>query len=168
MMCITSHVSIPRATFPVQTLVDLIRERIVITVVEIQELLGPISAVTAKRKLAAAGCRSSYSHKGRYYTLDELTDYDAHGLWSYQGIRFSRNGRLTATLVDLVDQASAGLFARDLKEIVKIEVFVALNQLVRTGRLSRVRIEDRYLYFSSNKAIRRRQRRHRRPSARHQ
>ncbi|MDE2956204.1 MAG: hypothetical protein OXU68_04230 [Bacteroidota bacterium] len=94
-----------------------------ITVIEIQELLGPVSAVTAKRKLKAAGCRSSYSHNGRYYTLDELADYDAHGLWSYKGIRFSRNGALMATLVDLVDQSSAGLFACDLKEKVKVEIF---------------------------------------------
>ena len=159
--CITSLVSMLRAAFSVQTLVDLIRDRSVITVVEIQELLGPVSAVTAKRKLAAAGCRSSYSHNCRYYTLDELADYDAYGLWSYQGIRFSRNGRLAATLVDLADQASADLFACDLKEIVKIEVFLALNQLVRSGRLSRVRVEDRYLYCSSIKAIRRCQRRHR-------
>ena len=167
---ITMHTplfAMPRATtFSTQAITVLIRERIVVTLPDLQAALGPVGERTARYKLAAAGCRSSYSHNGRYYTLDELADYDAHGVWSYGDIRFSQHGPLTATIAALVNQAHAGLFARDLKQMVKLDMLPTLSKLAQEGRVSRVKVEDRYLYCSSDTATRRRQRRnHTRPPA---
>ena len=41
------------------------------------------------RKLKDLGARTSYSHRGSYYTVDALADFDEHGLWSFAGVRFS-------------------------------------------------------------------------------
>ena len=156
----------PKESFPIQAVTDLVRERIVITLPELQDELGPVSHRTAQRKLAAAGCRSSYSHNGRYYTLDELADYDANGVWSYGNIRFSRHGTLTATVTTLVSQARAGLFSSDLKQMVQLDVLPTLSNLAQAGRVSRIKVGGRFLYCSNDVATRRRQRRnHARPPA---
>ena len=47
---------------------------------------------TAFRKLKDIDARTSYSHRGGYYTLDALADFDERGLWSFAGVRFSRAG----------------------------------------------------------------------------
>ena len=57
---------------------------------------------TAFRKLKDLAARTSYSHRGGYYTLDELVDFDERGLWSFAGVRFSRIGTLIATAESFV------------------------------------------------------------------
>ena len=105
-------------TFPAQPVISMLREKTVAQLDEIMEVFGSASRRTVCRKLVAAGCRSSYSHCGRFYTLDELAAYDKHGLWSYQGIRFSRAGTLLATAAGLVEEAPAGRFADELGRTV--------------------------------------------------
>ena len=126
------------------------------------EAFGSASRRTVCRKLAAAGCRSSYSHCGRFYTLDELAAYDEHGLWSYQGIRFSRAGTLLATAADLVEEARAGRFADELGRTVQVEVRNALGKLLRARRVAREKLDGRFLYCSATTPRRERQLRARR------
>ena len=140
-------------------MVALIRQRIVITLSELQAELGPVSLSTARLKLAAAGCRASYSHNGRYYTLDELADFDVYGIWSYGDIRFSRSGTLTATLEAITERAYRGLYARDLEQIVQVDVRSTLSRLAQAGRVSRVKAGGRYLYCSNDAARRQQQQR---------
>ena len=149
-------------TFPAQTVISLLREKTVAQLDEILEAFGTASRRTVCRKLVAAGCRSSYSHCGRFYTLDELAAYDEHGLWSYQGIRFSRAGTLLATAADLVEQAPAGRFAEELGQIVQVEVRNTLGKLVRARRLAREKLDGRFLYCSPTPQRRERQVRTRR------
>ena len=135
-------------TFTTQTVISLLREK---TVTELDEILGAFGTASRRtvcRKLVAAGCRSSYSHCGRFYTLDELAAYDEQGLWSYQGIRFSRAGTLLATAAVLVEQAPAGRFADELGRIVQVEVRNALGKLVRARGLAREKLDGRFLYCS--------------------
>ena len=63
---------------------------------------------TAFRKLKDLDARTSYSHRGGYYTLDALADFDERGLWSFAGVRFSRAGTLLATAESFVKHAAAG------------------------------------------------------------
>ena len=149
-------------TFPTQTVISLLREKTVAELDEILEAFGTASHRTVCRKLVAAGCRSSYSHGGRFYTLDELATYDEHGLWSYQGIRFSRAGTLLATAAGLVEQAPAGWFADELGRIVQVAVHNALGKLVRARRVARERLDGRFLYCSPTPQRRERQLRTRR------
>ena len=149
----------PRTPCSSQPLVDLIRERKVVMYADLQNALGPVSRQTVYRKMLEIEVRSSYSHGGRYYTLDECADYDSNGLWSYGEIHFSRHNTLNDTLVYLVDQP-CGLLARDLKQTVKLEVLTVLRRLIKTGRMFRTKIGDHYVYFSTN-ADRRRRQRHR-------
>ena len=149
-------------TFPTQTVISLLREKTVAELDEILEAFGTASRRTVCRKLVAASCRSSYSHGGRFYTLDELATYDEHGLWSYQGIRFSRAGTLLATAAGLVEHAPAGWFADELGRVVQVAVHNALGKLVRARRVARERLDGRFLYCSPAPQRRERQLRTRR------
>jgi len=154
-----------RRTLKINTVKDLIRSDTVVTFAEVKNAIGPVCHLTVNRVISQAGCRTSYSHNGRYYTLDELADYDHHGLWSYNDIRFSRNGPLTKTLITLIEQSSSGLFAEDLKSIVNVDVVATLTRLSKEGRVARKRIGRKYLYESTDSDTRKQQRRKKKESA---
>jgi len=145
----------------IQAVFFLIRQQTVVQLPEIHKALGPVSHGTVCRKLAQTDVQSSYSHRGRYYTLKELANFDANGIWTYGDIRFSKHGPLTTTLIALVDQSEAGLYARDLQQMVKLDVLSSLSRLVHAGRIARTKIAERYLYVSKNRSRRRIQLRHR-------
>ena len=148
-----------RKTLKINLVKKLIRKQTVVTFAEVCAALGPVCDLTVHQVMTQAGCRTSYSHNGRYYTLDELVEFDQNGLWSYNEIRFSREGTLTSTLTALIEQSSAGLFARDLQSIVKVDVLVTLTRLSQEDRVSRKKVGRRYLYISKDPGTRRRQRR---------
>ena len=79
--------------FSADTVVALLRQQTVAALPDVMAALGPrVSRRTAFRKLRDLDARTSYSHRGGYYTLDELADFDEHGLWAFAGVRFSRAG----------------------------------------------------------------------------
>ena len=137
-------------TYRAQDIVELLHQQTVATLPEIKAVLGTTSGDTAHRKLAAVGGRTSYSHRGRYYTLNELTDYDEHGLWSYGDIHFSAHGTLLKTGEHIIDRSASGYYMDEFSRLVKLDACHSLPQLVNAGRLTRERIDGRYLYCSSD------------------
>jgi hypothetical protein len=114
----------------------------------IAQALGRPSRITVFRKLAQLGARASYSHGGRFHTLDRLAAYDKNGLWSFRGVRFSRNGTLEKTIVYLVEHSPEGYFASELEALVQVRVHNTLAHLYALGRLDREQLVDQYLYLS--------------------
>jgi len=101
--------------------------------------------------------RSSYSHRGRYYTLAEIAQFDPQGLWSFQDVWFSRWGNLVTTVESLVSDAPQGYFANQLRQILRVEVKDTLLQLVEQRRIARQQVDGLFLYCSRDAALRRRQ-----------
>jgi len=64
---------------------------------ELKTALGTEVDVTVFRKLKQLSYRTSYAHRGSYYTLDETAQFDEKGLWSFNSVWFSREGTLLAT-----------------------------------------------------------------------
>ena len=87
------------------TLIDLFHRHTVASLSEVMAALGTRARRTAFRKLKELPYRTSYSHRGGYYTLEELIDFDQHGLWSFRAVRFSAAGTLLATTAELVSDA---------------------------------------------------------------
>lgn len=81
--------------------------------------------------------RSSYSHRGRYYPLAEIPRFDPPCLWSFQAVWFSRWGTLVAPVDSLVRDAPRGYVAEELRQLLHVEVKVALRQLVEQHGLAR-------------------------------
>ena len=136
-------------------LITLLRQRKIATMEDLKAALGTQADATVFRKLAGLEYRTSYSHRGRYYTLDELARFDELGLWSFRQVWFSRFGTLVSTVEALVGSAEAGYDTAELEAVLNVEAKGALLKLVRTGRLAREQVADRYVYLSTQAATRR-------------
>ena len=91
----------------------LLRNKIA-TLDELKQALGTAVDVTVFRKLKPLDYLTSYSHRGRYYTLREIARFDDHGLWSQADVWFSRFGTLLATAEAFVNRSPRGYFADEL------------------------------------------------------
>jgi hypothetical protein len=134
----------------------LLRNKIA-TLDELKQALGTSVDVTVFRKLKLLDYLTSYSHRGRYYTLREVARFDDHGLWSQAGVWFSRLGTLLATAEGFIHHSPRGYFADELAPAVHVEVQDALHQLTQQGRVSRQIVSGRYLYMATDTSIQRRQ-----------
>jgi hypothetical protein len=136
---------------------EFLRLKKIATLPELKQALGTDVDTTVFRKLKELSYRSSYSHRGRYYTLAEIPQFDPHGLWSFQTVWFSRWGNLLTTLEALVNAAPQGCFANELLPVLHVEVKDALLQLVEQHRIARQQVTGLFLYCSQDPALRRRQ-----------
>ena len=117
--------------FSADTIIALLRKQTIATLPEVMVALGPrASRRTTFRKLKDLDARTSYSHRGSYYTLDALADFDEHGLWSFAGVRFSRAGTLIATAESFVNRAEAGHFVDELDNLLAVGTQDPLRKLV--------------------------------------
>ena len=72
--------------FSADTIIALLRNQTIASLAEVMAALGArASRRTAFRKLKDLDAHTSYSHRGGYYTLDELARFDERGLWSFAG-----------------------------------------------------------------------------------
>jgi hypothetical protein len=134
----------------------LLRNKIA-TLDELKQSLGTAVDVTVFRKLKPLDYLTSYSHRGRYYTLREIARFDEQGLWSQAEAWFSRFGTLLATAEAFIDRSPRGYFADELAPVLHVEVQDALHQLTQQGRVSRQIVSGRYLYTATDPAAQRRQ-----------
>src|ERR1022692_2830925 len=135
----------------------LLLSKKIATLPELKRALGTTVDTTVFRKLKELSYHSSYSHRGRYYTLAEIPQFDPHGLWSFQSVWFSRWGTLVSTVETLVNSAPQGYFANDLQQLLHVDVKDPLLQLVEQHRVARQQVTGFFLYCSTDTAVRRRQ-----------
>jgi len=128
------------------------------TLTELKHTMGTAATMTVFRTLAALGYRTSYSHRGKYYTLEDIPVFDEGGLWSYDTVWFSRDGNLLATVQRFVEEASSGCTAHELRRLLSVSVKEPLLQLYRRRRLYREDMGGTYVYFAMEPGLRREQR----------
>jgi hypothetical protein len=145
------------AVFNAQDLQRLLQQRTVCTFEQLAEALGTSSRMTVFRKLAELSYLTSYSHRGKYYTLRSSCEFDPSGLWSYRGIWFSSDGTLLDTSKRFVEQAPAGYSANELDNALHVQTRQSLLQLVHKQLISRQRIGEAFIYFALDQARRQRQ-----------
>jgi hypothetical protein len=114
----------------------LLRHKIA-TLPELKQALGATANLTVFRKLKRLDYLSSYTHRGRYYSLREIARFDDAGLWSHDAVWFSRYGTLVSTIESFVNQAPGGWSADELADALHAEVQDPLHDLVLRGRLRR-------------------------------
>jgi hypothetical protein len=145
------------AVFNAQDLQRLIQQRTVCTFGQLAEALGNASRMTVFRKLAELPYLTSYSHRGKYYTLRPSCKFDPSGLWSHRGIWFSTDGTLLDTSKRFVEQAPAGYSANELDNALHVQTRQTLLQLVHRDLIARQRIGESFIYFALEKSRRQRQ-----------
>src|SRR3972149_8551513 len=100
--------------FDANALLPLFRRRQIVTMEEMKAALGTAVERTVFRKLQEFPYHCSYSHRGKFYALEALAEFDDRGLWSCRGARFSRFGTLIDTAEQFVTRAGRGCLASEL------------------------------------------------------
>lgn len=134
-----------------QTLKDEVREQLRHKkIFTLSQMVGLLSCAgrTAQRFLRDWQCHTSYNLNASYYALPNVVQFDSSGIWSCNGVHFSRYGNLTETLVGLVLSSPAGMTGGELGAIVKVQVHSLLPAMARAGKLAREKHHGRYVYFA--------------------
>ena len=143
--------------FHPEPLKRLLRRRHIATMPELKQALGTSSDATVFRKLAGLSYLTSYSHRGSYYTLREVAEFDENGLWFHRGVHFSEYGTLVSTAEHFVEQSEAGRQAGELESILQVSVKQTLLRLHREGRIKRERRGGRWIYCARDQRLRKKQ-----------
>jgi len=123
------------------------------TLDELKQAVGTSVDVTVFRKLKPLNYLTSYSHRGRYYTLREIARFDEKGLWSQADVWFSQAGTLLATAEVFVNRSPRGYFADELARALHVEVQDALHQLAQQRRVTRQIVSGLYLYTAIDRTV---------------
>ena len=133
------------------------RKKKVMNLAEIKNALGTQSTMNVFRKLKQLSYLSSYSHRGKYYTLKDIAQFNEKGLWFFRVVRFSKFGTLMETSKVFVDISEVGYAARELEDELEVDVQETLLRLYKDGKLLREKISGVFIYVSADAAIRQRQ-----------
>lgn len=116
------------------------------------------SVPSVRRFLSDVSYYSSFTHNGRWYTLQSIPQFSRDGLWFSNDIGFSRFGSLTKTLIELTIRSPAGMTAEQLGEKLRGRCHSILVQLCRRGKLQRQKQGRSHVYLAvdpSTQAIQR-------------
>lgn len=145
------------ARFHADVLRRALRREKIATIEQLKAALGTGVDMTVFRKLREIVYHTSYSHRGKYYALDEVVEFDTRGLWSFRDVHFSRYGSLVDTVERFVQKAERGVLASELAKVLHVEVEEPLLRLVQRGRLGREKAGGVYLYGAADPEQRRQQ-----------
>jgi len=140
------------------TLQRYFEQHTIATLDELKTVLGNPARATVFRKLGELEYLSSYSHRGKYYTMRSAVRFSPEGLWSFKSIRFSQYGNLLDTAQALVEQSDAGYSATELKAIVEVKTKHALRDLTDRDRLRREKIGPQFIYLATDRRVSQQQR----------
>lgn len=119
-----------------------------------QEVLGSASRATVFRHLAKVSYRRSYNRNGKYYTKHDPTRYDKHGLLSYKGVHFSRDGNLVATVLRLICESSSGHTQRELQALLQVRVQTSLMAMLEAKQIVRIKVAQHFIYLHADSITR--------------
>jgi len=137
-----------------QTLLKLFETHEVVEFKTLQSALDNASRATTFRYLQQVRYQRSYNHNGRYYTRQDPGRYDRFGLFSLDGIFFSREKTLGETIRCLVWGSGAGWTQRELQDVLRVRVQVVLLNTVRQGKTTREKVNGFYVYLHTDPAVR--------------
>ncbi len=129
-------------------LIRAFKDKIVLTIEDLKNYLQTNSRMTVFRKLKQLPYKSSYSHCGKYYTLDSFIKYNKNGVGSYDQIYFSKYGTLKSTVLENIKESKSGLSSSELEELLHVPVYNTVLSLFKTHKVDRKQIGKEYIYLS--------------------
>lgn len=138
-------------------LIKLFKKQKIATMPELQFALGTNIDMTVFRKLKELSYQTSYSHRGKYYTLNSIVCFNEQGIWQHNSVFFSKYGNLITTVETFVKISESGYSTEELKKVLNVEVKEPLLHLYRQNRIHREKISTVYIYFSNKPIVRKRQ-----------
>jgi len=146
-----------RQTYNSDNIKEFLKKNKIATISELKTILGTSVKMTVIRKLKELSYYTSYSHRGKYYTLDEIANFDIDGLWQFEPALFSKHGTLLKTSIIFINNSEAGLSALELENLLYVEVKESVFNLYRKKKVERLKFSGKYIYFSVDPKIKKRQ-----------
>jgi len=146
-----------KQTYNSDSIKEFLKKHKIATISELKTILGTSVTMTVIRKLKDLSYHTSYSHRGKYYTLDEIANFDIEGLWQYEPALFSKHGTLLEASKIFINNSEAGLSSLELEKLLHIEVKESVLNLYRKENVDRLKISGKYIYFSVDPKIKKRQ-----------
>ena len=134
-------------TLHTQKIEDLISSKKIVTLCQIKECINA-SRMTIIRHLRKLSYLTSYSHKGKYYTLRSVPKFSEKGLWSCGPVHFSKYDTLINTCHHFVNTSESGYSAKELQDKLHVNVKLSLIQLYKRNDLYREKCKGEYVYFN--------------------
>ena len=136
---------------------QLLERQKVCTLQELMAALGTTVRMTVFRKLLELPYVTSYSHRGKYYSLKPLCKFDEKGLWEHREAWFSVYGTLLATGKEFIDKSPAGYSAAELDEVLHVQTKQALLHLYQKSLVDREKFAGVMVYLAREARVRQRQ-----------
>jgi hypothetical protein len=128
----------------------------ILTLDQLSEKLE-LSRSTVLRRLQEHGYFSSYNLAGKFLSIPEVIDFDDHGLWTWQGARFSRQGTLKDTVAHFVRTSPRGMTQQELQELLAVRTHNVLLDLVEEKRIRRQELGSTFVYLNLDSESRQKQ-----------
>lgn len=140
----------------VEEISSYITQKKVVTVPELMNQFG-YSRATIFRVFVDVDYLTSYNVNNTGITLASLSKFDTYGIWKFGKYYFSKWPTLNETIQHLIDSSPAGLYPKDLQEILGVRVNNHLSLCTRKGLLIRNHDFGHPLYFSVDNETKQRQ-----------
>jgi hypothetical protein len=108
-------------TTDTQKIIDLMLSKKIVMFCDIEGILN-LSRMTIIRRLRKLSYLSSYSHKGKYYTLASIPKFSEEGIWNYNEVYFSKYDSLINTCYYFVNKSQAGYSVKELQAKLGVNV----------------------------------------------
>lgn len=143
--------------FRAESLRNLLKTGRVCTLDEMMMGLGTSVRKTIFRKLAELDYQTSYSHRGKYYTLKSTCRFNDSGLWTDRDAWFSVQGTLLKTSEVFVEISRSGCSVEELDDLLHVSTKQALWTLENRELVIRQKFSGVFVYFSIHDERRRQQ-----------
>lgn len=147
--------------YPIEKVKQILLEKKIATIKTLKSELGTNVSMTIFRKLKDIDYMTSYSHRGKYYSLKNIASFDDFGIWEIDSIYFSKYGSLIETIKNLINISEYGYTSKELKEILHVEVKETLITLIKRNHIYRKKSSGIYIYYNVDPTIQKKQAAHR-------
>lgn len=134
-----------------QKIKELIFKNKMVTLDNVKAHLQTDVTMTIMRKLKELAYLSSYSHRGMYYTLAAIPQFNDMGLWTYQSVHFSKYNTLVNTCMQMINNSVAGYSIKELDKVLEVSVRLSALNLLNSGKLFRAPFGGELVYFSADR-----------------
>ncbi len=107
---------------------------------------------TIRRDIKELNGITSYTHRGKYITLQNIPAFDRNGIWFYRDIGFTKYRNSLDLIVNLINNSEKSYTKAELEDIMKIQISKQIQILLKQNRLQRVKLGAKYCYLSEELA----------------
>jgi hypothetical protein len=125
---------------------DIIRSKKIQT---FEQILNQVSCsdITLRRDISCIKGITSYTHQGRFITLEDIPKFDHNGIWFFRNVGFSKYKNSLELIVHLINHSKKGLTREQIQKILKIQIFQQIQTLLKRDKLYRSKIGNKYIYL---------------------